>query len=119
MCCFDKTGTLTSDNLDLLGVVGEQLLSVSVEGADDGVDPTGPVKRIVPCCASKIRSLPSMVLGACHDLLMIEGKLTGDPMEIAMVSGVRLARAIRSNNQTTHRLPPNDTASPSLPPLQR
>ena len=102
-------------------------MSKSVGKADDGGEPTDPVKKIVPCCASDIRSLPSLVLGACHDLLMIEGKLTGDPMEIAMVSGVRLASMTdslqlldgTSTQQSTESLARTfTTASPSARPLQ-
>ena len=68
VCCFDKTGTLTSDNLDLLGVVGAGSGTAAGMAAGGGAGVgagvgTDPDKKVVPCSASNIRSLPKLVLG--------------------------------------------------------
>ncbi|PIN91809.1 hypothetical protein AB205_0172530 [Aquarana catesbeiana] len=58
LVCFDKTGTLTEDGLDLWGVV--------------------------PCSES------SPLLGAmacCHSLIVLDGKIQGDPLDLKMFEG--------------------------------
>ncbi|XP_006819618.1 polyamine-transporting ATPase 13A3-like [Saccoglossus kowalevskii] len=67
--CFDKTGTLTEDGLDLWGVV--QLQQDHLLKAVQNVDelPRGPF-------------LAGMA--TCHSLTMIDGNLTGDPLDLKM-----------------------------------
>ncbi|XP_075058381.1 putative cation-transporting ATPase 13A4 isoform X2 [Mixophyes fleayi] len=74
LVCFDKTGTLTEDGLDLWGVV--------------------------PCSESRFQkvhmftcgnSLPwCPLLGAmtcCHSLMILDGKIQGDPLDLKMFEG--------------------------------
>ncbi|CAD5112652.1 DgyrCDS1867 [Dimorphilus gyrociliatus] len=70
LICFDKTGTLTEDGLDLFGVLPLQgkCLALSV------MQPT---------------DLPSLgpfviAMATCHSLTIIDGKLTGDPLDLNM-----------------------------------
>ncbi|XP_064642626.1 polyamine-transporting ATPase 13A3-like isoform X2 [Lineus longissimus] len=65
--CFDKTGTLTEDGLDLFGVVplqGKRFLHLVQNPSEM---PRGP---FLTCMAS------------CHSLTMIDGELTGDPLDL-------------------------------------
>lgn len=70
LVCFDKTGTLTEDGLDMWGVIP------SVEGTLGD-----PIKQI-----DKIdkESLLQANLAACHSLIVIDGKVTGDPLDLRM-----------------------------------
>ncbi|XP_053314975.1 probable cation-transporting ATPase 13A5 [Spea bombifrons] len=74
LVCFDKTGTLTEDALDLYG--------------------------LLPCegsCFQKMHQFSSgntlhwgHLLGAmasCHSLIILEGKIHGDPLELKMFEG--------------------------------
>lgn len=60
---LDKTGTLTSDELEFKGIATDALIS------PQDLDETR-----------------QMVLAGCHSLIVFEGKLTGDPMEKAVLS---------------------------------
>ncbi|XP_072264327.1 probable cation-transporting ATPase 13A4 [Pyxicephalus adspersus] len=74
LVCFDKTGTLTEDGLDLWGV------SPSSEGRFQGVH-----------MFTTEKGLPwSPLLGAmacCHSLIMLDGKIQGDPLDLKMFEG--------------------------------
>lgn len=74
LVCFDKTGTLTEDGLDLWGVV--------------------------PCSESRFQKVHmftsgntlswSPLLGAmacCHSLIVLDGKIQGDPLDLKMFEG--------------------------------
>ncbi|KAM5163816.1 putative cation-transporting ATPase 13A4 [Mantella aurantiaca] len=74
LVCFDKTGTLTEDGLDLWG--------------------------IVPVCESRFQKVHmftsenslswSPLLGAmacCHSLIILDGKIQGDPLDLKMFEG--------------------------------
>ena len=76
VCCFDKTGTLTSDNMRLRGLAG-------LPG------------RAVGLLVEKLEEAPGRtmaVLSACHSLVLLDGKVVGDPIEKAglAASGWRL-----------------------------
>ncbi|XP_032458038.1 probable cation-transporting ATPase 13A3 isoform X2 [Nasonia vitripennis] len=67
--CFDKTGTLTEDGLDMMGVVKNDNNSLSQ-----------PEK-----CSSTLRNhriFEGMLV--CHSLTIIEGELSGDPLDAKM-----------------------------------
>ena len=64
ICCFDKTGTLTSDEFIVKGVVDAN--SYELESVLDVNEETF-----------------SIILG-CNSLIDIDGRLIGDPIEIAM-----------------------------------
>ncbi|KAK6177645.1 hypothetical protein SNE40_015705 [Patella caerulea] len=71
--CFDKTGTLTEDGLDMWGVVPVQDASFYHPERDVGNLPQGP---ILLCMAS------------CHSLTIIDGELTGDPLDLIMFNSI-------------------------------
>ncbi|KAM4694341.1 putative cation-transporting ATPase 13A4 [Discoglossus pictus] len=74
LVCFDKTGTLTEDGLDLWGVIP------CSESSFQGVHKF-----------SNETSLPwSPLLGAmasCHSLIVLDGKVQGDPLDLKMFEG--------------------------------
>ncbi|XP_044147643.1 probable cation-transporting ATPase 13A5 isoform X1 [Bufo gargarizans] len=75
LLCFDKTGTLTEDCLDLWGIVPSGGNSRFLEAVP-----------ITPGC-----TLPwSPLIGAmasCHSLVLIDGKVHGDPLDMKMFEG--------------------------------
>eukprot|EP00516_Mucochytrium_quahogii_P001669 CAMPEP_0203755478 /NCGR_PEP_ID=MMETSP0098-20131031/8917_1 /ASSEMBLY_ACC=CAM_ASM_000208 /TAXON_ID=96639 /ORGANISM=" , Strain NY0313808BC1" /LENGTH=1190 /DNA_ID=CAMNT_0050646951 /DNA_START=103 /DNA_END=3672 /DNA_ORIENTATION=+ len=71
MCCFDKTGTLTSDTYFVKGVA----LSINDE--------------IQLTQAADLPKEPIMVLAGCHQLVRINDKVDGDPMERAALKAIR------------------------------
>jgi len=87
-CLFDKTGTITTDTLSLEGIVNsgdgktakgdEAAVVIRIPGCEFGLEPV-----------KSASAAASLVLGACHSLVSVEGKgLMGDPIEI---SGLRAA----------------------------
>lgn len=74
-CLFDKTGTLTTDTLVPVGVVNRS----SEPGAD------GHLPKVQVADAETAAAL---VLAACHSLVLVDGKLTGDPIEVAALQGI-------------------------------
>ena len=78
--CFDKTGTLTKDKLILRGVVTPITNRISEKPAH--ASPIlSPDEVILPAkqCASTVQA----IMGSCHSLFNRNGKLIGDPLEIA------------------------------------
>lgn len=75
-CLFDKTGTLTTDTLIPVGVVNANAEPVAASGFPEQV----LVKEASVSAA--------LVLATCHSLVAVEGKLSGDPIEIAALEGV-------------------------------
>mmetsp|Transcript_7558 Transcript_7558/g.19198 ORF Transcript_7558/g.19198 Transcript_7558/m.19198 type:complete len:1480 (-) Transcript_7558:51-4490(-) len=75
-CLFDKTGTLTTDTLVPVGIVN----STSEPSESIGYPPQSAVPDASPVAA--------LILAACHSLVAVEGKLTGDPIEVAALEGV-------------------------------
>ncbi|PNF39587.1 hypothetical protein B7P43_G11044 [Cryptotermes secundus] len=68
--CFDKTGTLTEDGLDMWGIV-----------------PVADRKFQVPLkCVDKMDYNEEFLVGmvTCHSLTIIDGKLSGDPLDLKM-----------------------------------
>ncbi|XP_061493617.1 probable cation-transporting ATPase 13A5 isoform X1 [Rhineura floridana] len=74
LVCFDKTGTLTEDGLDLWGVIPCQKRSFqSVHSFSGGCPlPWGPLCR---------------AMASCHSLLVLDGKIQGDPLDLKMFEG--------------------------------
>jgi cation-transporting ATPase 13A1 len=70
---FDKTGTLTTD----------QLIAV---GCASTLDERQPDRAIPPMNESSLEA--AQVLAACHSLVEIDGKLSGDPLELAAIKSV-------------------------------
>ncbi|XP_070560588.1 polyamine-transporting ATPase 13A3-like isoform X2 [Ptychodera flava] len=69
LVCFDKTGTLTEDGMDLWGVVPLQQEHFLPVVQRVGELPRGPFLS---------------AMATCHSLTMIEGNLTGDPLDLKM-----------------------------------
>ncbi|KAK3088339.1 hypothetical protein FSP39_017880 [Pinctada imbricata] len=67
--CFDKTGTLTEDGLDMHSVVPAHDRKFDEEIFDMSSIDRGPVLT---------------AMAACHSLTIIDGQLTGDPLELIM-----------------------------------
>ncbi|XP_078523501.1 putative cation-transporting ATPase 13A4 [Lissotriton helveticus] len=72
--CFDKTGTLTEDGLDLWGLVpsGENSFQAVHKFSSGASLPWGPLLG---------------ALASCHSLMVIDGKLQGDPLDLKMFEG--------------------------------
>ncbi|NWT96793.1 AT134 ATPase, partial [Urocynchramus pylzowi] len=71
LVCFDKTGTLTEDGLDLWGLLPSErncFQDIHSFPADHGL-PWGPVFK---------------TLAVCHSLIVWEGKIQGDPLDVKM-----------------------------------
>ncbi|XP_064929717.1 probable cation-transporting ATPase 13A4 isoform X4 [Columba livia] len=71
LICFDKTGTLTEDGLDLWGLLPSErngFQDVHSFPADRSL-PWGPVFR---------------AMAVCHSLIVWEGKIQGDPLDVKM-----------------------------------
>ncbi|NWH31177.1 AT134 ATPase, partial [Chloropsis hardwickii] len=69
--CFDKTGTLTEDGLDLWGLLPSErncFQNIHSFLADHSL-PWGPVFK---------------ALAVCHSLIVWEGKIQGDPLDVKM-----------------------------------
>ena len=71
-CLFDKTGTITTDELTMRGVVNNTPGGGGGGGASAELSPIGEANAQMVC-----------VIGGCHSLLQVEGKLMGDPIELA------------------------------------
>lgn len=75
-CLFDKTGTLTTDTLVPVGVVN---------GNQEPPEPDSHPPKVAVQDSSPAAAL---VLATCHSLVDLEGKLTGDPIEVAALQGI-------------------------------
>ncbi len=75
-CLFDKTGTLTTDELVAVGVC--KTPSIGKEGDKEILTPM-----------TKINDEAALVLASCHSLVLIEGEVTGDPLESAALQSMR------------------------------
>lgn len=67
--CFDKTGTLTEDGLDLLGVVPMEF---------------GRFGSLTRDSSNIANSRLLAAMATCHSLTVIDGQLTGDPLDLKM-----------------------------------
>ncbi|KAM4771312.1 putative cation-transporting ATPase 13A4 [Rhinophrynus dorsalis] len=69
--CFDKTGTLTEDGLDLMGII-----------------PSGGIRFQKMLKYDQMHDMSwGPLFGAmtsCHSVVMVEGKLQGDPLDLKM-----------------------------------
>ncbi|ESO89930.1 hypothetical protein LOTGIDRAFT_218380 [Lottia gigantea] len=71
--CFDKTGTLTEDGLDMWGVV--PAFSSSFYSPERNVHEMSMGPTLI-CMAT------------CHSLTIIDGELTGDPLDLIMFNSI-------------------------------
>ncbi|KAM9279137.1 putative cation-transporting ATPase 13A4 [Morus bassanus] len=87
LICFDKTGTLTEDGLDLWGLLPCErncFQDIHSFPADHSL-PWGPVFR-------------AMVV--CHSLIVLEGKIQGDPLDVKMFEATNWVIDDSSEHQT-------------------
>lgn len=75
LICFDKTGTLTEDGLDMWGVIPAENQSFQT-----------PIRDITKLDADSI-VLASMT--TCHSLIVIDGDINGDPLDIKMFESTK------------------------------
>ncbi|XP_056419531.1 probable cation-transporting ATPase 13A4 [Hyla sarda] len=71
LVCFDKTGTLTEDGLDLWGVVPsiDSRFQEAYMFTNENSLPWCPLLAAMTCC---------------HSLIILDGKIQGDPMDLKM-----------------------------------
>uniref|UniRef100_A0A8C7QY53 Polyamine-transporting ATPase 13A3 n=1 Tax=Oncorhynchus mykiss TaxID=8022 RepID=A0A8C7QY53_ONCMY len=107
LVCFDKTGTLTEDGLDLWGVqrVEKGTFHMSEENA---YKDTLVKSQFVACMAT------------CHSLTNIDGKLSGDPLDLKMfeATGWILEEATEEETSLHNRIMPTVVRPPKqlMPP---
>ncbi|KAL4221280.1 hypothetical protein ACF0H5_019543 [Mactra antiquata] len=71
--CFDKTGTLTEDGLNMQGVIS----------AENGVFSDEITNMIV-----LRKGLVMDAMATCHSLTLIDGRLSGDPLDLIMFDSI-------------------------------
>uniref|UniRef100_A0A8C3RBD0 Cation-transporting ATPase n=1 Tax=Cyanoderma ruficeps TaxID=181631 RepID=A0A8C3RBD0_9PASS len=90
LVCFDKTGTLTEDGLDLWGFLPSErncFQDIHSFLADHGL-PWGPVFK---------------ALAVCHSLIVWEGKIQGDPLDVKMFEATNWVKLHQIEGQgSTH-----------------
>ncbi|NWV38097.1 AT134 ATPase, partial [Grantiella picta] len=85
--CFDKTGTLTEDGLDLWGLLPSErncFQNILSFPADHSL-PWGPVFK---------------AMAVCHSLIVWEGKIQGDPLDVKMFEATNWVIDDSSGHQT-------------------
>jgi len=75
LICFDKTGTLTEDGLDMWGVIPVEDQSFTSPVTD--ISQLGQDSTLLASMAS------------CHSLIVIQGNISGDPLDIKMFQSTR------------------------------
>lgn len=83
-CLFDKTGTLTTDELVAVGVCDHQKLITKGNGMNATID---DLSILTPM--TKVTNEAGLVIAGCHSLVLIEGEVTGDPLESAALKAMR------------------------------
>uniref|UniRef100_A0A8C4V611 Cation-transporting ATPase n=1 Tax=Falco tinnunculus TaxID=100819 RepID=A0A8C4V611_FALTI len=92
LICFDKTGTLTEDGLDLWGLLPSErncFQDIHSFPADHSL-PWGPVFR---------------AMAVCHSLIVWEGKIQGDPLDMKMFEATNWVNGHQNEGQgSTHAI---------------
>jgi manganese-transporting P-type ATPase len=83
VCLFDKTGTLTTDELVAVGVT--DLRQGRAGGGTGGSEAASLGLTGMPDAPQ----LATVVLGACHALVLVDGKVAGDPIEAAALKAIK------------------------------
>ncbi|NXM01131.1 AT134 ATPase, partial [Tyrannus savana] len=106
LICFDKTGTLTEDGLDLWGLLPSErncFQDIHSFPVDRNL-PWGPVFR---------------AMAVCHSLIVWEGKIQGDPLDVKMFEATNWViddfngyQTEGSTHATVVRPGPNATTAP-------
>ena len=80
VCLFDKTGTITTDELVAAGYVAPPSDDASKSKLE------GSAYALEPMLQSSIEA--ALVMGGCHSLVCVDGKVTGDPLETAALKTI-------------------------------
>ena len=98
VCLFDKTGTLTTDQLQCKGAWAGSSVSESAGNSPSELRnrkkgaPSSPKhESSEPVLLSPLIGPGVWVAAACHSLVSVEGKLVGDPVELA---GLEISGAV-------------------------
>jgi len=85
VACFDKTGTLTRDELLFVAVASsaDEAAAAAAAAAVSGAE--GAAKQPPP---PPPPPLAALCLAACHSLVLVDGRLAGDPLEMAALAGL-------------------------------
>lgn len=86
LICFDKTGTLTEDGLDLWAVIPNEKEHFKTPVYDPTQLPNSPL---------------TICMATCHSLTMIEGELSGDPLDLKMFLSINWV--IQEPGRDTHK----------------
>ena len=87
-CLFDKTGTLTTDQLEAVGVSRGEVSAAqrALVATGAGEDESSRTVRPPPMLSASAEA--TLVLAGCHSLVYVDGKLAGDPIEVASLKAV-------------------------------
>uniref|UniRef100_A0A8C4V622 Cation-transporting ATPase n=1 Tax=Falco tinnunculus TaxID=100819 RepID=A0A8C4V622_FALTI len=99
LICFDKTGTLTEDGLDLWGLLPSErncFQDIHSFPADHSL-PWGPVFR---------------AMAVCHSLIVWEGKIQGDPLDMKMFEATNWNEGQGSTHAIVVRPGPKASCAP-------
>ncbi|EGD75693.1 hypothetical protein PTSG_07811 [Salpingoeca rosetta] len=101
-CLFDKTGTITTDELVAAGVVAvSQFPEARAQHKLLSVTGSKPQER------HPMGSMPleaSVVIAGCHSLVDVDGKSTGDPLEMTSIKAIKW----RFDTNTNTAMPTKD-----------
>lgn len=73
--CMDKTGTLIEEKIELTGVVGKENISEEKYNSEVNLEEDN---------STNIISADNIILSACCDITKIDGKMQGDPLDMAI-----------------------------------
>jgi len=89
-CLFDKTGTLTTDELVAVGVCSPNALDNPFKGGNGlTASNTTSESSVELTPMTKVANHAALVLAGCHSLVLIDGEITGDPLENASLTAMR------------------------------
>ena len=83
---FDKTGTITTDQLIARGIINGPAAhetAAAEKAAAGALAATRPLKPTLELSPSM-----ACVIGGCHSLLQVDGRLMGDPIELAAIRAI-------------------------------
>ena len=93
LVCFDKTGTLTEDSLDMLGVqtVSSNNKLVLTHDSYCYSFRFSPLINDI----SQLSNSPLLYgMASCHSVAYIDGKLSGDPLDVQMFRATNWVKLI-------------------------
>jgi cation-transporting ATPase 13A1 len=98
VCCFDKTGTLTSDQFRVTGVVvvndNNGNNNIGSGSGDEEKKTAASSTTVFSSSFNMVRDITQLetkvarVLGCCNSIIWLNGRMAGDPMEVATVEAL-------------------------------